>query len=89
MLMGTFLAGFLCVVWVFGADHWKQADPQDPRKMLAQEVAAALRAPTGALGVAKRAGAESGERFFESGRRSHTPRGWAGEAAELNCKPKR
>src|SRR5207302_2790574 len=46
MLLGTFLAGSLCVVWVVGTDHWNQADPRDPRKMLMQEVAATLRART-------------------------------------------
>jgi len=46
MFMGTFLTASLCVVWVVGADHWNQTDPQDPRKMLAQEVAATLRART-------------------------------------------
>jgi len=46
MFLGTFLAGSFCVVWVLGADHWNQADPQDPRKMLAQEVAATLKART-------------------------------------------
>ncbi|HET7208141.1 MAG TPA: Wzz/FepE/Etk N-terminal domain-containing protein [Terriglobales bacterium] len=46
MFLGTFLAGSLCVVWVVGADRWNQADPRDPRKMLAQEVAATLKART-------------------------------------------
>ncbi len=46
MFLGTFLAASLCVAWVVGADHWDHADPQDPRRMLAQEVAATLRAGT-------------------------------------------
>jgi hypothetical protein len=52
-------------VWVVGADHWKQADPQDPRKMLAQEVAATLRVQ---MPWASRngAGASSGERDSSS-----------------------
>src|SRR5207302_3851278 len=29
MLLGPFLAGSLCVVWVVGTDHWNQADPRD------------------------------------------------------------
>jgi len=44
MFLGTFLTTALCVVWVVGSDHWNQADPHDPRKMLAQEVAATLKA---------------------------------------------
>lgn len=46
MFLGTFLAGSLCVVWVVGADRWNQTDPRDPRKILAQEVAATLKART-------------------------------------------
>src|SRR5712692_6414504 len=44
MFLGTFLAASVCVVWVVGSDQWRQADPQDPRKMLAKEVAATLKA---------------------------------------------
>src|SRR5438477_5688542 len=44
MLLGTFLAGSLCVVWVVGTDHWNQADPKDPRKVLLHEVAGVLKA---------------------------------------------
>jgi len=44
MFLGTFLTTALCVVWVVGSDHWNQADPHDPRKMLVQEVAATLKA---------------------------------------------
>jgi hypothetical protein len=32
------------VVWVLGSDHWNQADRDDPRKILAKEVVAALNA---------------------------------------------
>jgi capsule polysaccharide export protein KpsE/RkpR len=44
MLLGTFLAMTLSVVWVLGSNQWQQADPDDPRKILAQEVAATLKA---------------------------------------------
>jgi capsule polysaccharide export protein KpsE/RkpR len=39
----TFLVFSVCVGWVFGSDHWKQTDNADPRKILAQEVAATLK----------------------------------------------
>ena len=60
MLLGAFLATSLCVVWVVGADQWNKADPQDPRKILAQEVAATLKART-PWASRNGAGAESGE----------------------------
>lgn len=44
MLLGTFLAASVCVVWVVGSSHWHQVDPEDPRKILAQEVVATLKA---------------------------------------------
>ena len=65
MFLGTFLAGSLCVVWVVGADRWNQADPRDPRKMLAQEVAATLKART-RWASRNGAGAESSERDSSS-----------------------
>jgi uncharacterized protein involved in exopolysaccharide biosynthesis len=65
MFLGTFLTASLCVVWVVGADHWNHADPQDPRKMLAQEVAATLRART-PWASRNGAGADSGERDSSS-----------------------
>jgi capsule polysaccharide export protein KpsE/RkpR len=46
MLAGTFLVSTACVGWVLGADHWKQTDGADPRKILAKEVVAALHAPS-------------------------------------------
>src|SRR5690349_21149227 len=46
MFLGTFLALSVCVVGVVGADHWKNADPEDPRKILAEEVFATLKAQT-------------------------------------------
>jgi len=44
MFLGTFFAASVCLVWVIGSSHWHQADPDDPRKVLALEVAAALKA---------------------------------------------
>ena len=46
MFLGTFLFFSMSVVWVFGSGHWHQADPDDPRKILAQEVVATLKART-------------------------------------------
>src|SRR5882757_104478 len=65
MLLGTFLAGSLCVMWVVGADQWKRADPQDPRKRLAQEMAAMIK--TRALWASRNgAGADSSDRDSSS-----------------------
>jgi len=44
MLLGTLLAAGVSVLWVLGSNQWQQADPDDPRKILAQEVVAALKA---------------------------------------------
>jgi uncharacterized protein involved in exopolysaccharide biosynthesis len=44
MVLGTFLAFAMSVVWVLGSARWEEADPQDPRKVLAKEVADALKA---------------------------------------------
>jgi uncharacterized protein involved in exopolysaccharide biosynthesis len=46
MFLGTFLFFSMSVVWAIGSGHWHQADPHDPRKILAQEVVAALKART-------------------------------------------
>ena len=46
MFLGTFLFFSMSVVWVFASGHWHQADPDDPRKILAQEVVATLKART-------------------------------------------
>lgn len=43
MFLGTTLALSGSVVWVLASNQWQQADPADPRKMLAKEVAAAVR----------------------------------------------
>lgn len=44
MFLGTFLTFALSMVWVLGSARWKEVDPQDPRKVLAKEVAGALKA---------------------------------------------
>ena len=44
MFLGTFLVFALSTVWVLGSARWEEVDPQDPRKVLAQEVAGALKA---------------------------------------------
>jgi capsule polysaccharide export protein KpsE/RkpR len=69
MFLGTFLAGSLCVVWVVGIDHWSHADPKDPRRMLAEDVAATLRGRASWAHWWPRngAGADSGKRDSSSG----------------------
>jgi uncharacterized protein involved in exopolysaccharide biosynthesis len=44
MSLGTFLMFALSVVWVLGSARWEEADPRDPRKVLAKEVAGAMKA---------------------------------------------
>jgi capsule polysaccharide export protein KpsE/RkpR len=44
MFLGTVLTLSMSVVWVLGSNRWEQADPQDPRKVLAQEVVEKVRA---------------------------------------------
>ena len=44
MFLGTALVLTMCLVWVLGANQWQQADPSDPRKILAQEVVATVKA---------------------------------------------
>ena len=44
MFLGTFLICAMSVGWVLGSARWEEADPQDPRKVLAREVAGALKA---------------------------------------------
>lgn len=76
ILLGTFFAGSLCVMWVVGADQWNQADPKDPRKMLAQEMAATIKER--ALWASRNgAGAEAGEQDSSSQDNGGTPRGGA------------
>jgi ribonucleotide reductase alpha subunit len=43
MFLGTFLVFSAAVVGVLGAEQWRAADPDDPRKILAKEVAHALK----------------------------------------------
>ena len=44
MFLGTFLVFSMSVVWVLGAERWRTADPNDPRKVLAQEVMETVKA---------------------------------------------
>jgi uncharacterized protein involved in exopolysaccharide biosynthesis len=44
MFLGTSLVFSLSVVWVLGAEHWRGSDPNDPRKILAKQVVATLKA---------------------------------------------
>lgn len=44
IFLGTALASSMSLVWVLGANQWRQADPSDPRKMLAQEIVASAKA---------------------------------------------
>jgi len=44
VLLGTFVAFSVGMVWVAGLSRWRAADPQDPRKILAQEAVDALQA---------------------------------------------
>lgn len=44
MFLGTALALSVSVVWVLGSNRWQQVDPSDPRKILAQEVVAVVKA---------------------------------------------
>jgi uncharacterized protein involved in exopolysaccharide biosynthesis len=43
MVLGTFLAVAMSVVWVLGSARWEEVDTQDPRKVLLHEVAGALK----------------------------------------------
>jgi len=42
--LGTLFAVSVSMVWVLGSNRWQEADPQDPRKILAQEVVSTLTA---------------------------------------------
>lgn len=44
MLLGGFLAFTLAVVWVLARAQWDETDPTDPRKVLAHEIAANIKA---------------------------------------------
>lgn len=44
MLLGTFLILSVAIVWVLGTELWRATDTSDPRKILANEVAATLKA---------------------------------------------
>src|SRR5712692_6356180 len=44
ILLGTGLGFMVAVTWVFGKSRWEGADPDDPRKALAQEVFTTVKA---------------------------------------------
>jgi uncharacterized protein involved in exopolysaccharide biosynthesis len=44
ILLGTFLVFAMSVVWTLRAEQWRVGDPDDPRKILAQEVVATIKA---------------------------------------------
>jgi capsule polysaccharide export protein KpsE/RkpR len=44
MFLGTMLTLSMSVVWALGSNQWQQVDPDDPRKVLAQEVVEKVRA---------------------------------------------
>lgn len=44
MFLGTALALSISVVWALASNQWQQADPNDPRRVLAQEVVARVKA---------------------------------------------
>ena len=44
VFFGTLLVVTSSVIWTLAAKRWEEADPNDPRKVLAQEVAATLKA---------------------------------------------
>jgi hypothetical protein len=61
MFLGTALALSMSVVCVLGSNQWQHADPEDPRKILLQEIAATVKAR--ATWVTRNgSGAEAGER---------------------------
>jgi uncharacterized protein involved in exopolysaccharide biosynthesis len=45
MLLGMLLAFTAAIVWTLSANQWQATDPDDPRRILAQEVVATLRTP--------------------------------------------
>ena len=44
MFLGTALSFAFAAVWVLGNTRWEETDPQDPRKALAQEIFATVKA---------------------------------------------
>jgi len=44
VFLGTFWVLLISVVWVIGTERWRAADPDDPRRILAQEVVARMKA---------------------------------------------
>ena len=44
MFLGTFLSVAMCAVSVLAAKHWRDSDPGDPRRILAREIVAKVKA---------------------------------------------
>lgn len=44
IFLGTVLATSMSAVWLLGSKQWRQADANDPRKLLAQEIVATAKA---------------------------------------------
>jgi hypothetical protein len=44
MFLGTSLVFSMSVVWILGAEQWRDSDSNDPRKILAKEVVETLKA---------------------------------------------
>ena len=49
--LGTFLTFCACLLGILAAERWRSCDPQDPRKVLAQEVGTSLRASVAHLHI--------------------------------------
>ena len=67
MLLGTAFAVGLAITWVFGKTAWDEADSKDPRKVLAQEVFATVKATIPHFsqnGTGEAAGAEKSWRLL-------------------------
>jgi len=79
MFLGTFLASAISVVWVLGSARWEEVDPQDPRKVLAKEVAGALKVR---MPWAARNGFAPDSSKQEIGDGLHSPRPPAGGPAD-------
>jgi uncharacterized protein involved in exopolysaccharide biosynthesis len=72
MILGTFLVCAISVAGVLGRARWEDVDPQDPRKVFAQEIAGSLKAR---MPWASRNGnaPEPSEQGIEDGLGSHRP----------------
>ncbi|MGH9678339.1 MAG: GumC family protein [Candidatus Acidiferrales bacterium] len=81
LFLGTSLALTSSVIWVLGSARWNEVDPQDPRKRLAREIAAALKA---SAPWASRIGGGPGSRGQEFWNRINRRPPTSGPAGRLN-----